>query len=148
MGTGPSVVLLVEYDADHAQLIKQGLKESCVLIEVHQVLDGGGALDYLLRRGRYADPGQSPRPHLVLLNPRLPDVTAQEVLTEVKSRNELRDIPIVILAASPVEKDMAQAYVNHANSYLVKPTDFDSYCRLMRDIASYWLVWNQRGKAH
>ncbi len=84
------------------------------------------------------------RPHLNLLDLRLPKIDGVEVLREIKADDELRRIPVVVLTTSEAERDIARAYGNHANSYLVKPVDFDKFAQLMRDLGFYWLVWNQR----
>ena len=136
-------ILLVEDDPDHAELIIRGLQNNGVANRIRLISDGEAALGYLFRRGEYADGGKSPRPHLVLLDLRLPKIDGLEVLREIKADEELRRIPVVVLTSSEAEGDMVQAYDNHANSYLVKPVEFDGFRRMMRDLGFYWLVWNQ-----
>jgi CheY-like chemotaxis protein len=99
-------------------------------------------LDYLFRRGEYLDPISSPRPHMILLDLRLPRVDGLDVLKIIKGDNALKTIPVVILTTSEAEKDVARAYYNHANSYLVKPVGFEEFKRLMDDLGFYWLGWN------
>ncbi len=137
------VILLVEDDPDHAELITRSLEDNLVAHRIHHVLDGEAALDYLFRRGVYADAEKSPRPHLILLDLRLPKIDGQEVLREIKADAELRRIPVVILTTSEAESDIARAYGNHANSYLVKPVEFAKFGQMMGDLGFYWLVWNQ-----
>ena len=100
------------------------------------------ALAYLLRQGVYADPATSPKPHVVLLDLRLPKVSGLDVLREIKTNNDLRAIPVVILTTSTAERDVVSAYAQHANSYLVKPVDFAAFTRLMHDLGLYWLLRN------
>ena len=107
------------------------------------ILDGQQALDYLYRRGDYSDPRNSPRPRLVLLDLRLPKIDGLEVLKEIKTDETLRAIPIVILTTSGSQRDVATAYAHHANSYVVKPVDFEQFTRLMSDLGYYWLGWNR-----
>ena len=136
-------ILLVEDDPDHAELIIRGLQDNGVANRITHVSDGEAALDYLFRRGEYADAEKSPRPHLVLLDLRLPRIDGLEVLRQIKADEELRRIPIVVLTTSEANLDIAQSYDNPANSYLVKPVEFDAFRRMMRDLGFYWLVWNQ-----
>ena len=137
------VVPLVEDDPDHAELVVRGFEHNLVANRIHHVSDGEAALDFLFRRGEYADAEKSPRPHLILLDLRLPRIDGLEVLKQIKEDQHLRRIPVVILTTSEAELDIARAYDNQANSYLVKPVDFDDFRRMMRDLKFYWLVWNQ-----
>ena len=136
-------ILLVEDDPDHAELIIRGLQDNGVANRIHHVSDGETALDYLFQRGEYADAETSPRPHLVLLDLRLPKIDGLEVLREIKADEGLRRIPVVVLTSSAAESDIAGAGDNYVNSYLVKPVEFDEFRRMMRDLGFYWLVWNQ-----
>ena len=138
----PLNIFLVEDNPDHAELVMRSLKLHRVANRIYHVFDGEAALDFLFRRGRYADPEQSPRPHVILLDLRLPRVDGLEVLREIKTSNDLHEIPVVILTSSKAEKDVARAYDYHANSYLVKPVEFDKFTTMMDDLGFYWLGWN------
>lgn len=144
MNGEPLCILLVEDNPDHAELAMRNLDDGKLANKIFHVEDGEAALDFLNHRGVYADPQQYPRPHLVLLDLRLPKVDGIEVLKAVKSSEELKSIPVVILTTSAAERDLAQAYQNYANSYLTKPVDFDSFSDLLRDMGFYWLAWNKR----
>jgi CheY-like chemotaxis protein len=139
----PLIVLLVEDNLDHTDLIMENLAHHRVANRVVHVPDGEAALNYLWRRGPYAEPMHSPRPHLILLDLRLPKIDGLEVLEEIKNAEHLRQIPVVIVTTSDAERDVTQAYHRHANSYLVKPVDFDQFTRLMDDLGFYWLAWNR-----
>jgi CheY-like chemotaxis protein len=139
-------VLLVENDPDHADLVTFSLVESRPKAKVvHHVSDGDAALDYLFRRGDFANPDQSPRPHLILLDLRLPKVDGLAVLKEIKtsSDEDLRRIPVVVLTSSDADRDTAAAYDFRANSYVVKPVDYEKLHQLVADLGYYWLVWNR-----
>ena len=110
---------------------------------VYHVWDGEEALDYLFRRKAYADPDKSPRARLVLLDFRLPKIDGMEVLNQIRASEELRTIPVVVLTSSNKETDIAKAYDNHVNSYLVKPIDFTEFDQMMDKIAIQWLGWNR-----
>lgn len=139
----PVVLLLAEDNPAHAKLVMRSLREQQVANEVHHVADGEAALDYLLRRGVFAHPAKSPRPHVILLDLRMPKMDGLEVLQQIKAREELRRIPVVILTTSEAEADLARAYDLHVNSFLVKPLDFAQFSQLMRSLGFYWLIWNR-----
>jgi CheY-like chemotaxis protein len=136
------MILLIEDNEDHAEIVMRSFKAHQTAPPIHHVTDGETALDYLLRRGNYSDPDRSPRPSLILLDLRLPKVDGLEVLKEIKQTNELRGIPVVILTSSQAGNDVKMACDYHANSYVVKPLEFDKFTDLIRDLGSYWLGWN------
>jgi len=142
MKGGPLVVLLVEDNPDHTELILRSLEGHRVANRIYCVTDGEAALDYLFRRGEYVDPHSSPRPHVVLLDLRLPKIDGLEVLSQIRTSDEVSTTPVVILTTSKAEQDVAKAYEHHANSYLVKPVEFENFGQLMDDLGFYWLAWN------
>ncbi|ABU58735.1 response regulator [Roseiflexus castenholzii] len=135
-------VLLVEDNDDHAELIRRTLNEQQRTPQIVHVSDGESALDYLHRRGAWIDPAQSPRPHVILLDLRLPRVDGLDVLMNIKQSADLRRIPVVVLTTSSAERDVTRAYDAHANSYLVKPFGFEDFRNLMHDVGVYWLMRN------
>jgi CheY-like chemotaxis protein len=138
----PILVMLVEDNADHAELVIRTLEEHRIANKVRHFLDGQSALDYLFQRGEFSDTATNVRPHVILLDLRLPRVDGIDVLKAIKEDDHLKCIPVVVLTTSEAEKDVAKAYYNHANSYLVKPVGFDEFKRLMDDLGFYWLSWN------
>ncbi|MCP4537175.1 MAG: response regulator [Chloroflexi bacterium] len=140
----PLTILLVEDNPDHVELIVRSFQDHRVANQIHHVADGEAALDYLFRRGEYASSESSPRPHVILLDMRLPKIDGLGVLQEIKTDEELRRIPVVVLTTSEAESDLAQVYEHHANSYLVKPVDFGKFAQLMDDLGFYWLGWNRQ----
>ena len=140
----PLIILLVEDNPAHAELVMRALESNRVDNQIHHVIDGEQALDYLHHRGDFAQPGTSPRPQLVLLDLRLPRIDGLEVLKHIKTTEELRSIPTVVLTTSEAERDITKAYDGYANSYLVKPVDFDKFKSLMSDLGFYWLAWNTK----
>ena len=139
----PLVILLVEDDPAHAEIVRRNLTEFRVANRIIHVEDGQAALDYLFRQAGYEDPQANPRPDLILLDLRLPKVDGLEVLRRIKKDAELKRIPTVVLTTSAAEVDMVQAYENGAGSYLVKPVDFDKFTKLMKAFGFYWLAWNR-----
>ena len=140
----PIVVLLVEDDPAHAEIVKRNFETSRIANHLVHLSDGQAALDYLYGREAYSDPVTSPRPGIVLLDLRLPKVDGLQVLKTIKADPLLEDIQVVILTTSAAESDIAKAYECHANSYLVKPVDFKKFVELMEILGYYWLVWNKR----
>jgi len=138
----PLSVLLVEDNLDHAELVSRSFEDHRVANSLHHVADGEAALDYLLGRGDYADVTGGHRPHLILLDLRLPKMDGLKVLSEIRNNEKLQSLLVVILTTSTAERDVAEAYEHHANSYLVKPVDFDKFTQLMDDLGFYWLGWN------
>jgi len=136
-------ILLVEDNEDHAELIQRSFRENQVANRIYWVKDGEEALDYLFQRGDYADNTECLCPHLILLDLRLPKVDGIEVLKTIKTDDRLKSIPVVVLTSSESEKDIRRVYQNCANSYLVKPIDFQQFTKLMRDLGFYWLGWNK-----
>lgn len=139
----PILVMLVEDNLDHAELVMRSFDEHRIANEIRHFTDGQSALDYLLRQGKFVDPQSSPRPELVLLDLRLPRVDGLDVLRAIKEDETLKTIPVVILTTSEAEKDIIETYKSHANSYLVKPLGFEDFRKLMDDLGSYWLGWNR-----
>ncbi len=137
------VMLLVEDNADHAELLLANFAQHRAVVDVRLIEDGEAALDYLLRRGRYANPPDSPRPHLILLDLRLPKIDGLDVLRTIKQHPALRAIPVVVLSTSDTRGDVLGAYDANVNSYLVKPVSFEGFRELTRTLDHYWLGWNR-----
>lgn len=139
MNGAPLTILLVEDNPDHATLVIRNLKDFLVANSIIHLEDGEQALEYLSQVGTVHS-----KPHLVLLDLRLPKVDGLEVLSHIKSNPNLASIPVVILTTSGAEADMARAYRFHANSYLVKPVDFSKFTELMSLLGYYWICWNKK----
>jgi CheY-like chemotaxis protein len=136
-------ILLIEDDDDHAEIVTRGLESSTFPSRIHRVADGEAGLDYVFRRGIYADPALSPRPHMILLDLRLPIVNGIEVLRAIKAAPEVSAIPVIMLTTSDAEKDMLSAYQGRANSYLVKSMEFLHVKQMTEALSAYWLAWNR-----
>lgn len=129
-------ILLVEDNPADMRLVREALCEGCVPAQLHWVPTGEAALDFLRRQGEHAG---RVTPDLVLLDLNLPGLHGQEVLAQIKGDAELRRIPVVVLTSSAARRDVRAAYDAHANSYLVKPDDFEQFLTLVGTIRSYWL---------
>lgn len=133
-----SDILIVEdspedFEATARVLRKSGLKNS-----IYHCWDGDEALDYLFRRGPYADPGVSPRPGIILLDLNMPGTDGREVLETVKTDKQLRQIPVVVLTTSGDERDINMSYDRGANSYIQKPVDLEGFVRAITMLKGYW----------
>lgn len=140
----PLLILLAEDNKDHAELVIRNLHDCRGIDRIVHVEDGEEALSYLYNRGRYKDSSLYPTPQLLLLDLRLPKIDGLEVLKIVKGDNGFHKIPVVVLTTSSAEKDLQQAYNNHANSFLVKPVTFKDFAEMLKDLGDYWLGWNKQ----
>ncbi len=138
----PFVILLVEDDLAHAEIVRRNLAGFHVANRLEHVCNGQAALEYLRGQGAWSCLPH-PRPHLILLDLRLPRIDGLEVLASIKADRRLRAIPVVVLSTSDAETDMARAYEQHANSYLVKPLDLGTFIRMIGALGDYWLEWNR-----
>jgi CheY-like chemotaxis protein len=132
-------ILMAEDDPDDRLLAAEAARECRVTDDLRFVEDGEQLLDYLRRRGRWADPALSPRPGLVLLDLNMPRMDGREALAAIKSDPELRRIPVVVLTTSRAESDVARAYDLGANSFITKPASFGGLVDAMRVLGRYWM---------
>jgi CheY-like chemotaxis protein len=141
MNTKPSLLrfLLVDDDDDHAEIVTRSLRRERISNGILRFPDGVEALKYLRREGEHTD---AVRPDVILLDLKLPKMDGHQVLAELKADKELMGIPVVILTTSNAEIDRCKAYTLHANSYLVKPIDIQSFCKMVQDLSLYWGIWN------
>lgn len=133
----PIGILLVEDSPGDVRLTQEVLKEAKVLNQLHVVGDGAEAMTFLRREGKYTN---FPRPDLILLDLNLPKKDGREVLGEIKSDENLRRIPVVILTVSKSEEDVFKSYDLHANCYITKPVDLDQFLKVVKSIEEFWLT--------
>jgi len=132
----PIEILLVEDNPGDADLAREALEGSKVHNMLHVVGDGVEAMNFLRRTGKHAS---APRPDLILLDLNLPRMDGREVLAVVKSDDDLKRIPIVILTTSQDEEDILRAYNLHANCFITKPIDLNQFMKVVRSIEDFWL---------
>ncbi|MCI0497971.1 MAG: response regulator [Thermoplasmata archaeon] len=135
-------ILLVEDDPNDVLLIRRAFKKAELANPVQVVQDGERALDYLGGSGEFADRVRYPHPVLVLLDLKLPKNTGFEVLAWIRRHPGLKRLPVVVLTSSREVADINRAYELGANSYLVKPVNFDSLLDMVRALNLYWMVLN------
>jgi len=139
-------VLLVEDNSSDQELTMRALKKKNLCNRIHVVGDGAEALDFLFGRGEYADRTLADIPKVVLLDIKLPKVNGIEVLKQIKENKDLRSLPVVMLTSSKEGPDVQECYRLGANSYIVKPVDFDKFTQAVVDLGFYWLLTNEPPK--
>lgn len=142
MTTEVKRILLVEDNANDAELTLTALAENNFANEVDVVRDGAEALDYLFRRGEYSSRSHN-NPALVLLDLKLPKVDGLEVLEQIKTDEKLKTVPVVMLTSSREEPDLIRSYDLGVNAYVVKPVEFGEFMHALKELGFFWAVINQ-----
>jgi len=138
----PLEVLLIEDNPHDAELAIRALKELNLADHLIHLIDGQEALDFLFGTGAYEGRDVNQLPKVILLDLKLPKVNGIEVLRELRANEHMKCIPVVILTSSREERDISEAYHLGANSYVVKPMNFQSYLDVIGNMGSYWLKIN------
>ena len=137
LSTPPPVeILLVEDDPGDVLMTQEALSDAKLVNNLHVVDNGEEALTFLRQQSPYED---APRPGLILLDLNLPRVDCREVLAQIKADEGLRRIPVVVLTTSEAEEDILRSYDLHANAYVTKPVDFDSFVRVVRQVDDFYI---------
>ena len=136
-------ILLVEDNPNDEMLTIRALKKNNILNEVIVVRDGVQALDYLFAEGEYQGRDLNNRPEVILLDLKLPKINGLEVLQQLKSNEQTKLIPVVVLTTSNEDQDLISSYQYGANSYIRKPVDFDQFIKAVGQLGLYWLVLNE-----
>ena len=136
-------ILLVEDNPDDIELTLRALGRNRVANEVIVAHDGEEALNYLFRRGAYEKRDINDMPAVVLLDLNMPKVGGLEVLSQIRSHDRTKLLPVVILTSSKEEQDLVNGYALGANSYIRKPVDFEQFAECVRHLGLYWLVLNE-----
>ena len=130
-------ILLVEDNPGDIRLTKEALKEWRISNNLHVVTDGVNAMDFLYKRGSFVN---APTPDIILLDLNMPRKNGFEVLKEIKGDDILNVIPVIILTTSQAEKEILLTYQLHANCFVAKPVEFESFFEAMRTIEDFWLT--------
>ena len=129
-------ILLVEDNEGDIYLTTEALEEKKIINHISIVKDGQSAIDFIYKRGAYAD---AKTPDLILLDVNLPKKNGHEVLTEIKSNELTKHIPVIVLTTSSSEKDINSCYQNHANCYITKPVEAEEFLQAISTIEGFWL---------
>ena len=130
-------ILLVEDNPGDVRLTKEALKDAKVLNEIYVARDGVEAMEFLNKRGLFAE---APTPDLILLDLNLPRKDGREVLAEIKEDPMLKRIPVVVLTTSKADEDIIRTYNLHANAYITKPVDLNRFVEIMHAIEEFWFT--------
>ncbi len=138
MSKEPFVILMAEDDEHDIVATKRAWKKHHIANPLYIVNDGEECLDFLRRRGKYAEPTTAPRPGILLLDIKMPKMDGLAVLREIRADKELRLLPVVILTTSRAEEDRLKSYDLGVNAYIVKPVGFDNFSEAVRTISLFW----------
>lgn len=141
-------ILIVEDNANDAELMMRTLKKNNLSNSIRLLEDGEEALDYIYGRGIYKDRDLSILPRIIFLDLKLPKVNGLEVLDKLKSDELTKKIPVIIVTSSREDPDIERAYALGANSYVVKPVNFDDFVKSMVQLGLYWLLVNENPKSN
>jgi two-component system response regulator len=143
MGFNKIDIILVEDNADDADLTMRALRKNNLTSSLIHLQDGEEALDYIFCKGAFSGRSPGDIPKLILLDLKMPKVDGIEVLRQLKSDVRTKVIPVVLLTSSNEDRDIVECYRLGVNSYIVKPVEFASFVKVVSDIGLYWLSMNQ-----
>ena len=132
----PVEILLVEDNPGDVQLTKEALEDCKLINNLHVAMDGEQAINFLQKEQPYQ---HVPKPDLILLDLNLPKIDGTEVLAHIKCEDQLKRIPVVVLTTSKAQEDILKVYALHANCYITKPMNVDSFFKVVKAIESFWM---------
>jgi CheY-like chemotaxis protein len=139
-------ILLVEDNPSDAELTIRALKKNNLGNHLIHLKDGAEALDFIFGKGAYSDRNVKNVPKVIMLDLKMPKVDGLEVLRRIKSDENTKTIPVVVMTSSKEEQDIVTSYKYGVNSYIVKPVEFEAFVKAVSDLGLYWLIINQTSK--
>lgn len=136
-------ILLIEDNMNDAELAIRALRSGKLNNNLIHLKNGAEALEFLFGTGKFDCRDTSNKPKVILLDLKMPKVDGLEVLTRIKANELTKAIPVVVLTSSKEHPDIERAYSLGANSYIVKPVEFDEFAKVVTDLGFYWLLKNQ-----
>jgi len=136
-------ILLVEDNMDDAEMTIRALRKKNLSNRLTHLTDGEEALNFLFGKGKFEGRDINYKPKLILLDLKMPKIDGMEVLEKVKSNSETKKIPVVVLTSSKEDPDLKKCYELGANSYIVKPVEFESFINAVSELGLYWMLLNQ-----
>ncbi|WP_019917455.1 response regulator [Methyloversatilis discipulorum] len=140
-------ILVVDDNDNDVELMLLGLRVLNLANEIVVVRDGAEGLDYLYKRGRYAD-RHGDAPLFVLLDLHMPRMDGIEMLAELRADEDMRTLPVIIMSSSKEDPDLRRCYSLGINAYVVKPVDFDQFSRTVTQMGVFWALINEPPPAH
>ena len=136
-------ILIVEDNPNDALLCIRSLKQNNLANNIVHLTDGQEAIDYLFAEGAYSGRNPMDLPKVLLLDLKLPKLDGLQVLARIRSDERTKLLPVVILTSSQEERDLIESYKLGANSYIVKPVEFENFSKSIREVGLYWLLLNK-----
>lgn len=133
----PIDILIVDDNRADIRLVQEVLKKGKMFVNLHAAFDGIEAMEYLRKENKYKDAN---RPDLILLDLNMPIKDGREVLEEIKTDNNLKTIPVIVMTISKAEEDILRSYNLHANAYIVKPIEINKFINVIGSIEDFWLT--------
>ena len=136
-------ILFIADNHHEGELTKKMLKKNNLVNKLKYIDDGAEALDFIFSKGAYADRNHLSNIRLVMLDIKLPNVEGLEILRQIKSNEQTKSIPVLMLIPSPEEKGIIESYRPGVNSYIVKPVSFESFNKAVAELGFCWMILNQ-----
>lgn len=137
-------ILLIEDNPNDVELTLRALKKNNIVNNIQVIMDGAEALEYFFAHGKYSGRDINLRPKLVILDLKLPKVDGLKILRKIKNDDKTKTIPVVVLTTSKEESDIISSYKLGANSFIVKPVDFEKFTVTVKELGMYWLLLNEQ----
>lgn len=137
-------ILLVEDNIHDAEMTIRALKKVNMADNLVHLKDGAEALDFIFAKGPYSGRNTTIQPKVILLDIKMPKIDGIEILRRIKTSEQTRTIPVVIMTSSKHEQDIITSYNLGVNSYVVKPVNFDSFAKAVAELGLYWVLTNQQ----
>lgn len=136
-------ILLIEDNINDAELTMRSLRKNSITNSILHLKDGVEALEFILGTGQFEGRNINAKPKMILLDLKMPKIDGMEVLQKIKANDITKTIPVVVLTSSKEDPDIEKCYALGANSYIVKPVDFDSFQKVVTQLGIYWTTLNQ-----
>ena len=136
-------ILLVEDSMNDAEMTIRALNRNKIANNLIHLKDGAEAIDFLFGKGKFLGRDINNKPRVILLDLKMPKMDGIEVLQKIKAHDLTKNIPVVVLTSSRESPDIEQSYALGANSYIVKPVEFDGFIKAVTELGLYWLLLNE-----